>query len=194
MTGPSRRSYGLINIHWNLVLRSFYNAMQIQSFFMLKCNWGIGWAQREKKGEDFWHICTPGFWNLLIPHKKFVFERFIYLPFHSLTNTYWSTIMFQILCEALKVQIPWKSLKIDESRKDDNEHYYTDTLKIGRNKEFWIRHLEKKGELKGTPFLLRSCYSEVWRGRKDLWGVLQWCNQHGTRILNHAAMQLHSHR
>lgn len=69
--------------------------------------------------------------------------------FNHSVNTYWAFIMFHILCKALWTQVPWKTLRIGGKRKETNLHYYTDTVwKLEEIKNFWIRNLEKKGELR----------------------------------------------
>lgn len=110
---------GLEKIYWYLVLGYFYKSNP--SFLQAEHNRSLGWEHRKGKGwEDFWHRCDSQFssvacWNMQIPHCSGGLLPLcvwnIYLLFHYATNACWTSIMFQIMCEALKIQIPWKTLK-----------------------------------------------------------------------------------
>lgn len=56
------------------------------------------------------YMRTSGCWNMLHIGAEvcchYVFERLIYLVFHSLANTYWATLMCQMLCEEQKIDNP----------------------------------------------------------------------------------------
>lgn len=171
----------------------------------------VGEEEEEKvrKFQDTWVPQTVGIcWSHIRVEVccRYVFERFIYLVFHSLTNTYWATIMCYILCEVQKIQTTLKNFENwwEEKKKEVNKHDYIDNnIKIRKNKELWVRNLEEKGELEGIRVFAQKLVFGSLKREENIGCILQRYPKVEPTVnatvclripeLNHSTKLLHSH-